>query len=168
MGVVRTNCMDNLDRTNVVQSTLAKWSLTKQLRELGILAEGEAIEQHDEFMHAFRDSTYSRNVIADSPLTLHLSVWANHADLISIAYSGTGAMKTDFTRTGRRTKLGSLKDGMNGSIRYVKNNYFDGPRQDAFDLFTGAWVPRGPSSAYALFFDPRPLFTRAVRLLLPV
>jgi phosphatidylinositol 4-phosphatase len=90
-------------------------------------------------------------------------VWANHADLISIAYSGTGALKTDFTRTGKRTTRGALKDLRHSIMRYVKNNYFDGPRQDAFDLFTGAWVPRGPSSAYALFFDPRSLFTRAVR-----
>ena len=80
-----------------------------------------------------------------------------------MAYSGSGALKTDFTRTGKRTKRGALRDFNNSLMRYVKNNYFDGPRQDAFDLVTGAWVPRGPSSAYALFFDPRPLFTRAVR-----
>lgn len=35
--------------------------------------------------------------------------------------------------------------------------------QDAFDLFTGAWVSRGPASALGLFYDSRPLFTRSVR-----
>ncbi|CCA67182.1 probable SAC1-recessive suppressor of secretory defect [Serendipita indica DSM 11827] len=144
MGVVRTNCMDNLDRTNVVQSSIAKWSLSKQLQELGILSEGETVEQHEQFMSLFRH------------------VWADHADAISTAYSGTGALKTDFTRTGKRTRLGALQDFRNSAVRYIKNNYFDGPRQDAFDLFTGTWVPRGPSSAYALFFDPRPLHTRAM------
>ncbi|KAG8817964.1 hypothetical protein FRC17_011020 [Serendipita sp. 399] len=144
LGVVRTNCMDNLDRTNVVQSALAKWSLNRQLRALGILSDGETVDQHDSFIVLFRN------------------MWADHADAISKAYSGTGALKTDFTRTGKRTKRGNLQDGLNSAIRYVKNNYFDGPRQDAFDLFTGAWVPRGPSSAFALFFDPRPLHTRAM------
>jgi phosphatidylinositol 4-phosphatase len=95
-----------------------------------------------------------------------IAVWADHADFISTAYSGTGALKADFTRTGKLTLWGKLADGSNGLRRYVKNNYFDGPRQDAFDLFTGAWVPRGPSSAFALFYDPRPLFTRAVRTVL--
>jgi len=80
-----------------------------------------------------------------------------------VAYSGTGALKTDFTRTGKRTRLGAFVDLTKSTRRYFMNNYFDGPRQDAFDLFTGAWVPRGPSSAYAMFYDPRPLFTRAVR-----
>ncbi|KAG8824745.1 hypothetical protein FRC19_001165 [Serendipita sp. 401] len=144
LGVVRTNCMDNLDRTNVVQSALAKWSLNRQLRELGVLSDGEMVDQHESFMVLFRN------------------MWADHADAISKAYSGTGALKTDFTRTGKRTRLGALRDGTNSAVRYLKNNYFDGPRQDAFDLFTGAWVPRGPSSAYALFFDPRPLHTRAM------
>lgn len=89
-------------------------------------------------------------------------VWTDHGNLISTAYSGTGALKADFTRTGKRTRYGLLQDGMNGMIRYIKNNYFDGPRQDAFDLFTGNWVARGPSSALGLFHDPRPLVARSV------
>ena len=69
-------------------------------------------------------------------------MWADHADVISKAYSGTGALKTDFTRTGKRTFEGMLQDGLNSASRYIKNNFFDGSRQDALDLFTGAWDPR--------------------------
>lgn len=58
LGVVRTNCMDNLDRTNVFQSTLAKWSLNRQLRELGVLSEAETVDQHEQFMHLFRNSAF--------------------------------------------------------------------------------------------------------------
>jgi len=57
------------------------------------------------------------------------SVWADHADHISRAYSGSGALKTDFTRTGVRTKQGLWMDGQNSTLRYLKNNYFDGDRQ---------------------------------------
>lgn len=49
--------------------------------------------------------------------------------MISIQYSGTGALKTDFTRTGKRTKLGAMKDGLNSLTRYYKNNFADGYRQ---------------------------------------
>ena len=31
-GVVRTNCLDSLDRTNKVQSKLAWWTLASQVR----------------------------------------------------------------------------------------------------------------------------------------
>lgn len=145
LGTVRTNCMDNLDRTNVVQTHLAKWTLNRQLREVGIISKEDAVENHPEFMTAFRH------------------MWANHADSISFAYAGSGAMKTDFTRTGKRSQKGALEDGYKSVTRYVKNNYFDGPRQDAFDLMTGAWTPRrGKSTAMALLVDRRPLIIRSM------
>ena len=55
-GVVRTNCMDNLDRTNVVQSALAKWTLTQQLRSVAILQDSEDVEDFEDFMKTFRNS----------------------------------------------------------------------------------------------------------------
>jgi hypothetical protein len=55
-GTVRTNCMDNLDRTNVVQSDIAKWSLKRQLQIMGYLSQGETIDDQDEFLHLFRNS----------------------------------------------------------------------------------------------------------------
>lgn len=55
-GVVRTNCMDNLDRTNVGQSAIAKWMLTRQLRALGILHDTDTIDRYEDFMKDFRES----------------------------------------------------------------------------------------------------------------
>lgn len=54
-GVIRTNCMDCLDRTNVTQSTLARWILNKQFRAAGLLSHKESIEDHDDFMTMFRN-----------------------------------------------------------------------------------------------------------------
>lgn len=113
-GVIRSNCMDCLDRTNVAQSALAKWALNQQLRKVGVLSVKETVDDHEDFMVVFRN------------------VWADHADNISNAYSGSGALKTDYTRTGKRTKQGLLQDGYNSVQRYVKNNFFDGDRQVSF------------------------------------
>ena len=55
-GVVRTNCMDNLDRTNVAQATIARWILNQQLRELGILPPGESIDDYEAITKDFRES----------------------------------------------------------------------------------------------------------------
>ena len=66
-----------------------------------------------------------------------MTVWADHADIISIQYSGTGALKTDFTRTGKRTVMGAVRDGIYSATRYYKNNLTDGFRQDSIDLFLG-------------------------------
>ncbi|RCI05525.1 hypothetical protein CU098_011994 [Rhizopus stolonifer] len=126
-SVIRANCMDCLDRTNVVQSTIGRWVLNRQLRDLGILQSTEVIENDEQFMQIFKD------------------VWADNADALSIPYSGTGALKTDFTRTGRRTHRGMINDFNNSAIRYIKNNYLDGSRQDAIDLFLGNYRVSGTS-----------------------
>lgn len=48
---------------------------------------------------------------------------------MSCAYAGTGALKSDYTRTGKRSREGMVQDGINSVMRYVKNNFFDGDRQ---------------------------------------
>ncbi|CAD6233880.1 GSCOCG00012319001-RA-CDS [Cotesia congregata] len=118
-GVFRTNCIDCLDRTNVVQSMLAKRALVDALNKLSIL---RRIEEHPSFETLFKE------------------VWADNADIISTQYSGTGALKTDFTRTGKRTRMGALRDGINSLTRYYKNNFADGFRQDSLNLFLGRYV----------------------------
>lgn len=45
-------------------------------------------------------------------------------------------------------------------MRYVKNNFLDGPRQDAYDLVTGTWVPKKGEAQH--FVDHRPVVTRMV------
>lgn len=110
-GVFRTNCIDCLDRTNVVQSMLARRSLQQVLEKLNILSLGQSIQSVLAFDSLFKN------------------VWADNADLISVQYSGTGALKTDFTRTGKRTIQGALQDGINSMTRYIKNNFSDGFRQ---------------------------------------
>ncbi len=52
-GVVRTNCMDCLDRTNVVQSLLAAEFLQDALARMGVLTEGQRLAQQEPFQVVF-------------------------------------------------------------------------------------------------------------------
>lgn len=144
-SVVRTNCMDCLDRTNVVQSMLGRWAVTRQLMDAGVLRPGETANDDQEFENLFRN------------------IWADNADVVSKSYSGTGALKTDFTRTGKRTRAGMLQDLNNSITRYVRNNFMDGPRQDGFDVFLGTYLPSDSTFAnIQLFLDQRPLVIQSV------
>ncbi|EEB05856.1 inositol polyphosphate phosphatase [Schizosaccharomyces japonicus yFS275] len=134
-SVVRTNCMDCLDRTNVVQSCVGRWMLTKQLRQCGILGENQPVQSVLPLERIFRN------------------IWSDNADLVSRSYSGTGALKTDFTRTGKRSRRGAFQDFMNSAKRYLLNNYFDGPRQDAYDLVLGNFTP-SPDFHYNTDYRP--------------
>ncbi|XP_050520427.1 phosphatidylinositol-3-phosphatase SAC1 [Daktulosphaira vitifoliae] len=128
-GIFRTNCIDCLDRTNVVQSLLGRRMLTIMLQKLDILHIGQKVEDQYDLESLFK------------------TVWADHADIISIQYSGTGALKTDFTRTGKRTYNGMLRDLKNSLIRYYKNNLKDGVRQDCIDLVLGNYKVNNEESA---------------------
>ena len=136
------------DRTNVVQTMLARWTLTRQLTDIGVLQKGESQDDDAAFAHLFRN------------------LWADNADIVSQSYSGTGALKTDFTRTGERTRAGALRDLNNSLTRYVMNNFLDGPRQDAFDVFLGVYHPSTYMGGSLLFADRRPLLVQAIPYLL--
>jgi len=143
-AVVRTNCMDCLDRTNVVQSMIGRTVLTMQLRDSGVLGAGEQCADDAAFELVFR------------------ALWADNADAVSRAYSGTGALKTDFTRLGVRTRRGAWDDFRNSVMRYVGNNFADGRRQDAFDVFLGAYRPADRNLLGRIFVDRRPLVVQAM------
>ncbi|TYK12482.1 phosphoinositide phosphatase SAC7-like [Cucumis melo var. makuwa] len=122
LGVVRTNCIDCLDRTNVTQSMIARKMLESQLRRLGIFGADETISSHPNLDESFK------------------IIWANHGDDISTQYSGTPALKGDFVRYGQRTIQGIMKDGWNALQRYYLNNFVDGTKQDAIDLLQGHYI----------------------------
>ncbi|KAL0350263.1 UNVERIFIED_CONTAM: Phosphoinositide phosphatase SAC6 [Sesamum radiatum] len=123
IGVIRTNCIDCLDRTNVTQSMIARKILESQLRRLGVFKANDTITRHPEF-----DTCYK-------------ILWANHGDDISIQYAGTPALKGDFVRLGKRTIQGIVKDSWSALVRYYLNNFYDGTKQDAIDLLQGHSIP---------------------------
>ena len=146
-GVVRTNCMDCLDRTNVVQSIFGRYILYKQLQERPGLKHRRNSVSVDGSTPSIRRSLPMGYVVAFRRNALklpwqqgeisHRLLWADNADAISRLYAGTPALKGDFTRTGKRTKRGALDDGINSLQRYYLNNFIDADRQEGMDLLVG-------------------------------
>jgi len=116
-GTPRVNCLDCLDRTNLVMSELARRVLAWQMEAFGV---GGAWNSSSSIVER-----------------LFKEAWANNGDAVSQQYAGTSALKGDFTRTGRRRMRGKLNDGVNSMTRYVINTFCDGLRQAAIDLVLG-------------------------------
>ncbi|KAG8901889.1 hypothetical protein FRC00_003774 [Tulasnella sp. 408] len=133
-GVVRTDCMDfaftsrvtprfsalmrrvlsspGLDRTNLMQTSIAKTAIDKQAHDLGLLTHPKfSVEKEGEFIKTFRE------------------VWSGPGNFIATAYIGTGALRTDFNRTGVRTKKGVAFDKLTSVWRYILNNHLAGYKQ---------------------------------------
>ncbi|KAL5968470.1 Phosphatidylinositide phosphatase SAC2 [Taenia solium] len=115
-SVFRVNCVDCLDRTNLVQCVFATSVIEIQLRRLGRLP--PEVDLPVEF---------SRSV---------QSIWADNGDALSRHYTGTAAMKGDYTRTGFRTVNGLMKDGVSSMSRYYQR-VGEIKRQAAIDLLLG-------------------------------
>ncbi|KAJ7172335.1 SacI homology domain-containing protein [Mycena filopes] len=134
-GAYRVNCIDCLDRTNVVQSAFARYVLNNQLGAVALL--NPAMEGRTETDNVFND------------------VWANNGDAISRAYAGTSALKVcfhfvsslwlsdswrtkgDFTRTGKRDLGGMLNDGVNSLARMYTSTFSDWFCQAVIDFMLG-------------------------------
>ncbi|XP_061502061.1 phosphatidylinositide phosphatase SAC2 isoform X2 [Anopheles gambiae] len=127
-GVFRVNCMDCLDRTNVVQTAIGKAVLESQLVKLGLAM------------------PYSQ--LPDALKAPFMVLWANNGDVISRQYAGTNALKGDYTRTGERKISGIMKDGMNSANRYYLARFKDTYRQATIDMMLGNNV--SPESVSAL------------------
>ncbi|CAH8498744.1 unnamed protein product [Schistosoma turkestanicum] len=110
------NCLDCLDRTNLVQCMFAVVMITTQLKKIGLLGPEECLPI--EFLRTIQH------------------MWATNGDAISKIYAGTSAMKGDYTRTGSRTVNGLMRDGVYSVSRYYLR-LREITRQAAIDLFIG-------------------------------
>ncbi|KAM3140580.1 hypothetical protein pb186bvf_007392 [Paramecium bursaria] len=119
--IIRTNCVDCLDRTNVVQSVIARYVLWNIIQRIGVVKQGDAamLPFPPELEQSFRD------------------IWTLNADTISQFYTGTGALKTDSTKYGKRTIKGNFVDGYRSIKRYFLGNFYDADNQNSIDLITG-------------------------------
>ena len=117
LGALRINCVDCLDRTNVVQTAVGRAVLEVQLTKLGVV-------QPEHGLSIGCKKTFQ-------------SLWANNGDMISRQYAGTNALKGDYTRTGERNLSGLVKDGVNSASRYYLNHIRDTYRQATIDLIIG-------------------------------
>ncbi|KAI9314461.1 SacI homology domain-containing protein [Dichotomocladium elegans] len=166
-GVFRTNCMDCLDRTNVVQSAFGREVLNLQLMRFGIAEfHDEGIRYYNDFERIFNHGTWSdwREIcvsISHAQLQYSIEVWANNGDMISRMYTGTSALKGDFTRymqkrkiwvgradhgqcfsTGKRNITGMMNDASNSLARMYLNTVKDFWQQATIDYVLGWYIYR--------------------------
>ncbi|KAJ5312148.1 hypothetical protein N7508_002978 [Penicillium antarcticum] len=114
-GIMRTNCMDCLDRTGVAQCAFGQWALEHQLENEGI------------------DIDFG----GDSSTQWFNTLWADNGDAISKQYSSTAALKGDYTRTRKRDYRGALNDLGLTLSRYYNNIVNDFFSQACIDYLLG-------------------------------
>lgn len=128
-GVFRTNCLDCLDRTNLIQGIISQMAL-----ELFLEHRGEVASSSNLSVFWMRHST----------------LWADNGDALSKIYAGTGALKSSFTRHGKMSFGGLMADARKSATRLYVNHFEDKGRQNTTDLLLGRLVRQEPVE----LFDP--------------
>ena len=122
-GVFRTNCLDCLDRTNLIQTIISR------------LAFNAFLAQRGERMGTEFSNT-------------HGTLWADNGDALSRIYAGTGALKSSFTRAGKSTLSGVFADARKTATRMYMNNFADKFRQETMDQLLGRQMGQTPVQLY--------------------
>ncbi|PNY24464.1 Inositol-1,4,5-trisphosphate 5-phosphatase 1 [Tolypocladium capitatum] len=124
-GVFRTNCLDCLDRTNLIQTLISQMAVEAFLGHRGEFAASDFWMRHS-------------------------SLWADNGDSLSKIYAGTGALKSSFTRHGKMSLSGAVADMRKSVQRIYHNNFVDPSRQITIDMLLGRLIGQAPVH----LFDP--------------
>ncbi|KAM7471900.1 hypothetical protein LguiA_010083 [Lonicera macranthoides] len=123
-GVLRTNCIDCLDRTNVAQYAYGLVALGHQLYTLGLID--------------------APNIDLDSPLADNLMrVYETMGDTLALQYGGSAAHNKIFSeRRGQWKAATQSQEFLRTLQRYYSNAYMDAEKQDAINVFLGHFQPQ--------------------------
>ncbi|XP_069148403.1 phosphoinositide phosphatase SAC2 isoform X4 [Solanum lycopersicum] len=130
-GVLRTNCVDCLDRTNVGQYAYGLVALSHQLHALGFV------------------DIDNINIDSHSPLAQELmQIYEEMGDTLALQYGGSAAHNKIFSEMRGQWKAATRSQEIIRSVqRYYRNACMDPAKQDAINVFLGHFQPQegGPA-----------------------
>ncbi|KAH9758059.1 phosphatidylinositol-3-phosphatase SAC1 [Citrus sinensis] len=132
-GVLRTNCIDCLDRTNVAQYAYGLAALGRQLHAMG-LTDMPKVNPNSSIAAALMDMYQSMG----DALAQQYGGSAAHNTLRRVSYE----CQVFPERQGKWKATTQSREFLKSIKRYYSNAYTDGEKQDAINLFLGYFQPQ--------------------------
>lgn len=121
-GVIRTNCIDCLDRTNAAQFIICKQALAHQLQGLKLIPKLASLAYDSDLI----------NIVTE--------IFHDHGDTIAIQYGGSNLVNTMDSYRRINQWSSHTRDMLNSVKRIYSNSFMDLIRQEAINLFLGNYV----------------------------
>ena len=126
-GTIRTNCLDCLDRTNIIQMRICWIILEIFFRKLNL--DNQSINKiFNSTENFFTQDT--KNEFKEK----FKNIWAENGDEISIQYAGTASTHTTVTKTGGHSLMGLIQHGIATVSRIYQGNFEDNFKQECIDI----------------------------------
>ncbi|XP_058781494.1 phosphoinositide phosphatase SAC2-like [Vicia villosa] len=123
-GVLRTNCIDCLDRTNIAQFAYGLVALGRQLQVLGFIKDP----------HIDLDKPLAKEV---------MKAYESMGDTLAFQYGGSAAHNKIFSeRRGQWKAAAQSQELIRTLQRYYNNTCLDGAKQKAINIFLGHFQPQ--------------------------
>ena len=149
-GIIRTNCLDCLDRSNATASIIAQVALAFQMSAHGHYTRlQEAGAGGGATPHA---RTHKQTHISGRMVEINLAdMYTQMGDTLAQHYAGTNAQKktVESASAPPRAAAAKLKSIMVSINRYYRNSFTDQDKQRALDLFHGIFIPPPASRLHA-------------------
>lgn len=121
-GIIRTNCIDCLDRTNAAQFIICKEALSYQLYGLGVISKSTNLDYDSDLI----------NILTE--------MFHDHGDTIAIQYGGSNLVNTMDSYRRINQWSSHTRDMLNSIKRIYSNSFMDLIRQEAINLFLGNYI----------------------------
>ncbi|KAH7295672.1 hypothetical protein KP509_27G060300 [Ceratopteris richardii] len=122
-GVLRSNCIDCLDRTNVSQYAFGLVALGRQLHKLGL----------QKTQHISRGSCVLKSL---------MEMYNEMGDVIALQYGGSPTHNKVFLQwQGKSNATIQPQEFLRSIMRHFSNAVLDGEKQDAMNIFLGHFQP---------------------------
>lgn len=118
-GIIRTNCIDCLDRTNAAQFIICKEALYHQLSSLKLISSSTTLDYDSDLV----------NILTE--------IFHDHGDTIAIQYGGSNLVNTMDSYRRINQWSSHTRDMLNSIKRIYSNSFMDLIRQEAINLFLG-------------------------------
>ncbi|GAA5989269.1 hypothetical protein JCM10908_001233 [Rhodotorula pacifica] len=126
-GVLRINCRDCCDRTNLGQFSCSAQAIRKILQELGLPPlDGSPLDQ------------------------AHRNLWADNGNVLSRIYTGGNSMTANFIERGHPTLEDAVKNKANSVRRMRQALQFDDAKNGATEILTGEHKPHSGARACSI------------------
>lgn len=123
-GIIRTNCIDCLDRTNAAQFIICKEALAQQLKSLGFITSSASLDYDSDLI----------NILTE--------MFHDHGDTIAVQYGGSNLVNTMDSYRRINQWSSHTRDILNSIKRIYSNSFIDVIRQEAINLFLGNYTYR--------------------------
>ncbi|KAJ1912407.1 phosphatidylinositol-3,5-bisphosphate 5-phosphatase [Tieghemiomyces parasiticus] len=122
-GILRSNCIDCLDRTNTAQNLIGKCALGHQLYALGVI--------HQPFVAFDTDAVRLLN-----------DMYRQMGNTIALQYGGSQLVNTIESYQKINHWTSQSRDMIETFRRFYSNSFVDSEKQDAINLFLGNFISR--------------------------